>query len=157
MQLAPVWDELARKVHSGPHDVNIAKLDCTKQKDTCAAMMVQGFPTLRFFDGGNDTPYKTIRTLDALGDFVERAMKPVLADIDTPDALQEMIATNPAFFLALPPSSKTMSKNEAREDEGQRGDVRAVEALGVAPADEEGRAEDDLLQRQRHGELLCCL
>lgn len=116
MQLAPVWDELARKVHSGPHDVNIAKLDCTKQKDTCAAMMVQGFPTLRFFDGGNDTPYKTIRTLDALSAFVERAMKPVLADIDTPDALQEMIATNPAFFLALPPSFKTMSKNQARED-----------------------------------------
>ena len=117
MQLAPVWDELARKVHSGPHDVNIAKLDCTKQKDTCAAMMVQGFPTLRFFDGGNDTPYKSIRTLGALGAFVERALKPVLGDIDTPDALDEMIATNPAFFLALPPSSKTMSKNEAREDD----------------------------------------
>ena len=48
-RLAPTWDELASDASLG---ANIAKVDCTVEKDICTANGVRGYPTLLFFKDG---------------------------------------------------------------------------------------------------------
>ena len=46
--LAPVWDELAKKFESDGK-VKIAKLDCTEAQSVCQENEVKGYPTLSYF------------------------------------------------------------------------------------------------------------
>ncbi|EGD75764.1 hypothetical protein PTSG_07882 [Salpingoeca rosetta] len=53
--IAPVWDELADKVKES--NVNIAKVDCTKNRLTCERFGVRGYPSLFFFHNGQIYKY----------------------------------------------------------------------------------------------------
>eukprot|EP01071_Lankesteria_metandrocarpae_P005471 Lankesteria_metandrocarpae@DN4002_c0_g1_i3.p1 len=66
-RLAPTWDELAAKM---ANEANIAKVDCTVEKELCARFTVKGFPTLMLFKSGNVYKYQGSRELDALVEFV---------------------------------------------------------------------------------------
>lgn len=52
--------------------VNIAKVDADAHKDLGRKFGVQGFPTLKWFDGKSDTPtdYSSGRDLESLSSFV---------------------------------------------------------------------------------------
>ncbi|KAK3069488.1 hypothetical protein LTR53_012126 [Teratosphaeriaceae sp. CCFEE 6253] len=71
--LAPVYDELASHFESQADKVTIAKVDADAEKDLGRRFGVQGFPTLKWFDGKSDTPedYKGGRDLESLTKFVE--------------------------------------------------------------------------------------
>jgi len=58
--LTPIWDELATKA-----DVNIAKVDCTVEKDLMTRFGVRGFPTIKFISDGKVYDYKGARTVEA--------------------------------------------------------------------------------------------
>lgn len=70
--LAPVWEELAQKFAFAEDKVSIGKVDADEHKELGRKFGVQGFPTLKWFDGKSDTPtdYSGGRDLDSLSDFI---------------------------------------------------------------------------------------
>lgn len=69
--LAPVYEDLASSFASSK-DVQIAKVDADAEKELGRRFGVQGFPTLKFFDGKSDTPtdYSSGRDLESLTNFI---------------------------------------------------------------------------------------
>jgi protein disulfide-isomerase A6 len=69
--LAPVYEELATAFEFSDK-VQIAKVDADAEKSLGKRFGVQGFPTLKFFDGKSDKPadYSGGRDLDALSAFI---------------------------------------------------------------------------------------
>lgn len=70
--LAPVWEELAQKFSFAEDKVSIAKVDADENKELGRRFGVQGFPTLKWFDGKSDTPtdYNGGRDLESLSAFI---------------------------------------------------------------------------------------
>ncbi|KAI0145198.1 disulfide isomerase [Xylariaceae sp. FL1272] len=70
-KLAPVYEDLAN-VFATNKDVQIAKVDADAHRSLGQRFGVQGFPTLKWFDGKSDTPeeYNGGRDLDSLTKFV---------------------------------------------------------------------------------------
>ena len=70
--LAPIYEELADKFEFAKDKVTIAKVDADAEKDLGRRFGVQGFPTLKWFDGKSDEPsdYKSGRDLDSLSNFI---------------------------------------------------------------------------------------
>ncbi|KAM7204326.1 Thioredoxin-like fold [Rhypophila sp. PSN 637] len=70
--LAPVWEELAYSFESQKDKVQIAKVDADAEKALGKRFGVQGFPTLKFFDGKSDKPvdYNGGRDLESLQKFI---------------------------------------------------------------------------------------
>jgi len=50
-KLAPVYEHLAKELKG---KANIAKVDCTAQKDICAEFSVKGYPTIKLFHNGEE-------------------------------------------------------------------------------------------------------
>ncbi|KFA63218.1 hypothetical protein S40285_04917 [Stachybotrys chlorohalonatus IBT 40285] len=70
--LAPVYEELALAFEHAKDKVQIAKVDADAEKSLGKRFGVQGFPTLKWFDGKSDTPvdYKSGRDLESLSSFI---------------------------------------------------------------------------------------
>jgi len=71
-KLAPIYEELAQNFDFAEDKVSIAKVDADAEKDLGRRFGVQGFPTLKWFDGKSDTPedYNGGRDLESLSDFI---------------------------------------------------------------------------------------
>jgi len=71
-KLAPVWEDLAAAFES-TDKIQIAKVDADAEKDLGKRFGVQGFPTLKFFDGKSKEPqeYNSGRDLESLTAFIE--------------------------------------------------------------------------------------
>lgn len=71
-KLAPVYEELASNLDFAKDKVSVAKVDADAEKDLGKRFGVQGFPTLKWFDGKSDTPedYTGGRDLESLTDFI---------------------------------------------------------------------------------------
>ena len=71
-KLAPVYEELATNFEFAKDKVSIAKVDADAEKELGRKFGVQGFPTLKWFDGKSDTPtdYQGGRDLESLSSFI---------------------------------------------------------------------------------------
>lgn len=70
--LAPVYEKLALAFEHAKDKVQIAKVDADAERDLGKRFGVQGFPTLKFFDGKSDKPtdYNGGRDLESLSSFI---------------------------------------------------------------------------------------
>ena len=70
--LAPIYEELAQNFDFAADKVSIAKVDADEHKDLGRRFGVQGFPTLKWFDGKSDKPvdYDGGRDLESLSNFI---------------------------------------------------------------------------------------
>lgn len=70
--LAPIYEELAGTLEHAKDKIQIAKVDADAHRDLGKRFGVQGFPTLKFFDGKSDKPseYNSARDLASLTDFI---------------------------------------------------------------------------------------
>jgi protein disulfide-isomerase A6 len=71
-KLAPVWEDLATSFGHAKDKVQIAKVDADAERALGKRFGVQGFPTLKFFDGKSADPvdYKSGRDIDSLTNFI---------------------------------------------------------------------------------------
>ncbi len=71
-KLAPIYEELAQNFDFAKDQVSIAKVDADAEKDLGRRFGVQGFPTLKWFDGKSDKPtdYNGGRDLESLSSFI---------------------------------------------------------------------------------------
>ena len=65
-KLAPIWDELALKMQD--EDVKIAKFDATANEHE--SVHIQGFPTIKFYKGGNPIDYSGARNVKSFVSFL---------------------------------------------------------------------------------------
>ncbi len=73
--LAPKYEELA-KIFEGEEDVIIAKVDATEERDLGEQFGIEGFPTLKIFNKGEDKspePYEGAREVDDMVAFMNTA------------------------------------------------------------------------------------
>jgi len=70
--LAPIYEELAEKFSFAKDKVTIAKVNADTHRDIGKRYGIQGFPTLKWFDGKSDTPvdYKSGRDIDSLAAYI---------------------------------------------------------------------------------------
>ena len=70
--LAPIYEELATNFEFAKEKVTIAKVDADAEKELGRRFGVQGFPTLKWFDGKSDEPqdYKSGRDLESLSGYI---------------------------------------------------------------------------------------
>ncbi|KAF8421098.1 putative disulfide isomerase [Tirmania nivea] len=71
-KLAPTWEELADHFKANGDKVTIAKVNADNHKSLGKRFGIQGFPTLKWFDGKSDTPtdYKSGRDFESLVSFI---------------------------------------------------------------------------------------
>jgi thioredoxin domain-containing protein 5 len=68
-RLMPTWEHLAKELKG---KFNIAKVDCTSQKQTCADFGVKGFPTIKLVENGKEKePYQGARSASAFVKFLK--------------------------------------------------------------------------------------
>lgn len=70
--LAPVYEDLAQVFEFAKDKVQIAKVDADAERELGKRFGVQGFPTLKWFDGKSDKPedYSGGRDLESLSAFI---------------------------------------------------------------------------------------
>ncbi|CAD6506076.1 BgTH12-07007 [Blumeria graminis f. sp. triticale] len=84
--LAPVWEELAQDFAFAKESIIVAKVDADAEKSLGKRFKIQGFPSIRFFDGKTENPeeYTGNRDLESLTEYITkktgiRAKKPKTA------------------------------------------------------------------------------
>jgi protein disulfide-isomerase A6 len=72
--LAPVWEQLAADFAFAEKDLTIAKVDADAEKSLGKKFGIQGFPTIKYFDGKSQTPedYSGGRDIDSFHDFIAK-------------------------------------------------------------------------------------
>jgi protein disulfide-isomerase A6 len=72
--LAPVYEQLAQDFAFAKDKVVIAKVDADSEKSLGKRFGVQGFPTIKYFDGKSDKPedYNGGRDLESLTEFLTK-------------------------------------------------------------------------------------
>ncbi|KAI1104877.1 disulfide isomerase [Jackrogersella minutella] len=109
--LAPVYEELAQ-VFASNKDVQIAKVDADAEKDLGRKFGVQGFPTLKWFDGKSDKPvdYEGGRDLESLTKFVtektgakakRKLEMPSQVNMLTDTTFKEIVGSDKNVFVAF--------------------------------------------------------
>ncbi|KAI9887834.1 MAG: hypothetical protein M1823_000356 [Watsoniomyces obsoletus] len=70
--LAPIYEELAQNFEHAGDKISIAKVDADEHRSLGKRFGVQGFPTLKWFDGKSDQPeeYNSGRDIDSLMKFI---------------------------------------------------------------------------------------
>ena len=110
--LAPVYEELATNFESLKDKITIAKVDADAEKSLGQRFGVQGFPTIKYFDGKSDAPedYKSGRDLESLTKF-----------------LQEKTGAKPKAKKAAPSAVEMLNDKTFKEQIG--GDKEAIVAF----------------------------
>lgn len=65
-KLAPEYAAAAQELAKRDPPLSIAKVDATENKELGERFGIKGFPTLKFFKGGNPGDYEGGRTKDAM-------------------------------------------------------------------------------------------
>jgi hypothetical protein len=83
--MKPDWDKLSKE-YSDSKVVVIADVDCTVHKELCSEHGVRGYPTLKYYQGGEPEDYKGGRSLKDLQKFVKDNLMDPACDSNNKDA-----------------------------------------------------------------------
>jgi thiol-disulfide isomerase/thioredoxin len=70
--LKPVYDELATRLKGR---CNVARVDCTEERELCWEHKIMGYPTLKFYFEDRVVVYRANRDLDSLYSFLDDRIK----------------------------------------------------------------------------------
>ncbi|KAH7419275.1 thioredoxin-like protein [Cadophora sp. MPI-SDFR-AT-0126] len=72
--LAPVYEQLAQDFSGAKDKISIAKVDADAEKSLGKRFGIQGFPTIKYFNGKDETPedYNGGRDLESLTEFISK-------------------------------------------------------------------------------------
>ncbi|EGY17774.1 Protein disulfide-isomerase erp38 like protein [Verticillium longisporum] len=157
--LAPVYEELALAFENSKDKVQIAKVDADAQKELGKRFGIQGFPTLKWFDGKSDTPedYKSGRDLDSLSEFItaktgvksKKAQKPVSNVALLTDAnFKKTIGGDKDALVAFTAPWCGHCKNLAPVWEEVASDFAAEEGIIIAKVDADSEGSKNTAQAE---------
>eukprot|EP01116_Phalansterium_solitarium_P009011 TRINITY_DN22_c0_g2_i1.p1 TRINITY_DN22_c0_g2~~TRINITY_DN22_c0_g2_i1.p1 ORF type:complete len:312 (-),score=109.31 TRINITY_DN22_c0_g2_i1:521-1360(-) len=78
--LAPTWDKLAAEAAG---KFNVAKVDCTVEKEVGTRFGIRGYPTVKLIKDGKQYDYRGARTIEAFTAFVDGGYSSAVA-VDLP-------------------------------------------------------------------------
>ncbi|KAF7646553.1 hypothetical protein LDENG_00185780 [Lucifuga dentata] len=88
-KLAPEFEKAATRLKG---TVQLGKVDCTANTETCSHFGVTGYPTLKIFRNGRDSaPYDGPRTADGIYHFMKKQTGPDSVHLKTEEDLQTFI------------------------------------------------------------------
>jgi len=91
--MKPAWDKLGSEFADSKHVV-IGDCDCTVHKGLCSEHGVRGYPTIKYWNGGDAEDFKGGRSFDALKKFVDENLGPICSldnkDACKPDQLKDL-------------------------------------------------------------------
>ncbi|EIW76142.1 disulfide isomerase, partial [Coniophora puteana RWD-64-598 SS2] len=137
--LAPHYEEAATALKE--HGVKLAKVDCVDQADLCQAHGVQGYPTLKVFKNGSDSPYTGPRKADGIVSYMIKQSLPAVSDV-TAEKHDEFKTADKVVVVAYLPSttgapapefSKAAEKHRDDYLFGISTDPAVAEANGIHP------------------------
>ncbi|KAH0565153.1 hypothetical protein GP486_001465 [Trichoglossum hirsutum] len=110
--LAPVYEELAQNFQFAEERLVIGKVDADEHKSLGKRFGVQGFPTLKWFDGKSETPedYNGGRDLESLANFITektgikqkaKKAKPSQVEMLTDSTFKEQIGGDKDVLVAF--------------------------------------------------------
>lgn len=81
-KLAPEYVKAAEKLAKEDPPIYLAKVDATEAKELASRFEIKGFPTLKWFVGGEATEYTGGRTADEIVNWVKKKSGPPSTEID---------------------------------------------------------------------------
>ncbi|KAH8803177.1 thioredoxin-like protein [Xylogone sp. PMI_703] len=110
--LAPVYEQLAQDFEFAKDKLVIAKVDADSEKSLGQRFGIQGFPTIKFFDGKSDKPedYNGGRDLESLSEFLtkktgikpkKKAAPPSQVEMLTDKTFKEKVGTDKDVLVAF--------------------------------------------------------
>jgi len=84
--MKPAFDKLAKEFDDSKHVV-IGDVDCTVHQGLCSQHGVRGYPTIKYWNGGDAEDYKGGRSYDGLKKFVDENLDPICS-LDNKDACE---------------------------------------------------------------------
>ncbi|KAI9051535.1 hypothetical protein LZ554_004581 [Drepanopeziza brunnea f. sp. 'monogermtubi'] len=147
-KLAPVYEQLAADFLSVKDKVVIAKVDADAEKSLGKRFGVQGFPTIKFFNGKDETPeeYDGLRDLESLTDYIvkktnvkARKAKGVPSSVEmlTDDTFKELVGSEKDVLVAFTAPWCGHCKTLAPTWEKVAADFSAEEGVVIAKVDAE--------------------
>jgi len=158
--LAPIYEELATSLAHAKDKVQIAKVDADAERDLGKRFGVQGFPTLKFFDGKSDKPadYQSPRDLESLSSFIaektgakskKKAEMPSSVEMLTDSSFRKAVGSDKNILVAftapwcghcktLAPTWETLAHDFDSEDNVMIAKVDAEAPNSKAVTEEQG-------------------
>lgn len=110
--LAPVYEELAHNFEFAKDKLVIAKVDADSEKSLGQRFGIQGFPTIKYFDGKSDKPedYTGGRDIDSLSAFLtektgikpkKKAAPPSAVEMLNDKTFKEQVGTDKDVLVAF--------------------------------------------------------
>uniref|UniRef100_A0A672ZFT1 Protein disulfide-isomerase n=1 Tax=Sphaeramia orbicularis TaxID=375764 RepID=A0A672ZFT1_9TELE len=88
-KFAPEFEKAATKLKGA---VQLAKVDCTANSDTCSRFGVSGYPTLKIFRNGREsTPYDGPRSADGIYQYMKKQTGPDSVHLKTEEDLENFV------------------------------------------------------------------
>uniref|UniRef100_A0A3Q3XBN6 Protein disulfide-isomerase n=1 Tax=Mola mola TaxID=94237 RepID=A0A3Q3XBN6_MOLML len=98
-KLAPEFEKAATRLKGS---VQLAKVDCTANTETCVRFGVTGYPTLKIFRSGRDSaPYDGPRSADGIYHYMKKQTGPDSVHLETDKDLQTFIDNYDASIVGV--------------------------------------------------------
>ena len=110
--LAPIYEKLAQDFSFAKDKLTVAKVDADTEKSLGKRFGIQGFPTIKYFDGKSETPedYNGGRDIDSLTEFLtkktgikprKKAVAPSQVEMLTDKSFKEQIGGDKDILVAF--------------------------------------------------------
>ena len=110
--LAPTYEELGQVFAFAENKVTVGKVDADENRDLGRRFGVQGFPTLKWFDGKSDAPqdYNGGRDLESLSSFITEKTgirprlpkkEPSAVDLLSDDSFKSLVGSDKDVLVAF--------------------------------------------------------
>jgi len=86
--MKPAWEKLGKKYKNSKTTV-IGDVDCTVHEELCSRFEVQGFPTVKYFKGGDAQDYEGGRSFDDLSKFTQEELTSPICTASDLDACND--------------------------------------------------------------------
>ncbi|XP_071091730.1 protein disulfide-isomerase TMX3-like [Haliotis cracherodii] len=100
-KLEPIFHQVFRELRSTP--IRVGKIDATRFSSVSSEFDVRGFPTIKFFSGGNVYTHRGDRTKEDIIEFAQRAQGPAVRKLASVGKYNEAKSqhTDNVFFLFI--------------------------------------------------------
>lgn len=138
---APEYSKAAEDLKSLNSEIKLAKVDATQETELAKRFNVAGYPTIKFFKGGEPQDYKGPRNANGIVEWLLKKTGPVSTTIDSEEELNEFKSKNEycviGFFEELDDKeAKTFSAVAEQIEDSPIGivvDKELLDTLSITP------------------------
>ena len=97
---APEYSKIADKFSKDNSNLTVAIMDATENQEFSMKLGIEGFPTLRLFEGNETYEYEGERSMESIGRFVNKKLFGGVEELKSLKDIEEYTKTRQFVFLA---------------------------------------------------------